>query len=113
MIQPSSYEETSARMGEFFLTYMKAMLGDKALLDSGPENIMNVFGQFITDSTFMVGEVDRLRKVLQGMLTDHLPHPGEPGAPVICGYCSMHGARIEWPCGTYKAAQKGLEGNKG
>lgn len=113
MIKPSSFEDTKTRMGDFFLKYMKSILGDKSLIESSPEQITELFSQFIADATYMIGEADRLRKVLTDLMQQHLPHPGEPGAPVICGYCSLNGSHIAWPCATYTAAQKGLEGNKG
>lgn len=60
------------------------------------------------------GEVSRLRTELATLRDEHRPRPHAdrtaPGA--LCAACSIHGALISWPCGTWSAAEKILNHGK-
>lgn len=58
-------------------------------------------GRFLKDAAASLGEISRLHHELEQLQRKHMPLAGEPGAPVVCTGCSLHGAQVPWPCETY------------
>lgn len=59
----------------------------------------------LTDACDVIGEVERLRETRQKTRDIHMPQPSaDPDVPgAVCTGCSIHGARVAWPCATWKA----------
>lgn len=78
---------------------------DEALAQTFMKKVVEGLG----DNSTLVGEVKRLREQRQKIRDLHAPanshDPAAPGA--ICTGCSLHGARIDWPCATWKATEDG------
>jgi hypothetical protein len=108
--QTFDYETVSKRNSEFLVAYLKLTFGSAggALDEAAAESLSGKLMQSMTDQLMLLGEVKRLYEVLDGFKRGHMPLAGEPGAPVLCTGCSLHGAQVPWPCETYQAASKAL-----
>jgi hypothetical protein len=106
-LDPFNYKDAVERNGKFLIAYLKSAVGGERSFDDA-EAAAKLLHGFIGDSMGAIGEVQRLYTVLDGLKRRHMPLPGEPGAPVKCTSCSMHGAEVLWPCEPYKTADAAL-----
>lgn len=107
-IEPFNYRNVSKRQAEFMVGYIKAAFGIDESWATDPEQTAKQMQGFMTDAAELLGEVKRLYDAFDSLKRKHMPHPGEPGAPVKYTACSLHGAEVLWPCETYKAADSTL-----
>jgi hypothetical protein len=112
--QKFDLDEIGKRNADFLVTYIKLSFSapgtepDPEMAQALPKKLI----QALTDQAALLSEVKRLYGVLEGFKRGHMPLPGDPGAPVLCTGCSLHGARVLWPCETYKGADSALPERK-
>lgn len=106
--EPFNFKSVNERNGEFVLSILKLSFGQPDIDFTDEKTVHERLMTFVADSAKSLAEVDRLYKVLDGQKRRHLPMPGEPGAPVKCISCSLHGAEVLWPCEPYKTADAAL-----
>ncbi|MET7776285.1 hypothetical protein ABZU94_10595 [Streptomyces mirabilis] len=82
-----------------------------------PEQAVTVMGKIreaLTTGLAACAEVSRLRTGLAALRDEHRPRPHadptQPGA--LCAACSVHGALVSWPCGTWSTAERILNHGK-
>jgi hypothetical protein len=106
IIETYDLEAVTKRNGDFMVGYLKMAFGREE--PDFKEKFTSRFQQFVTDAASSIAEIQRLYVLLDGLRRRHMPHPGEPGAPVVCTSCSMHGGQVPWPCETFKAADAAI-----
>lgn len=107
---PVDLDAISKRNGETVLAYLKLMLmrqpGDTP--DPVEANaLMKGLVEALKDASVLGAEVEKLRRQRQQVRDIHAPeNSSDPSAPgAYCTGCSLHGARVMWPCPTFKATQ--------
>lgn len=108
--QSFDYDAISQRNAQLLTAYLKATLlsGGAEPSEEVQKDIAERIQQSMTDQLGLLAEVKRLYGVLDGFKRSHMPLAGEPGAPVLCTGCSLHGAQVLWPCETYRGASAAL-----
>lgn len=110
IIETYDFEQINKRNAEFLVTFVKLSLtgarGDMA--EPLAVSLFAALPQSLCDQSMALVEIKRLYDVMEGLKRHHMPLAGEPGAPVLCTGCSMHGTQVPWPCETYQVADKAL-----
>lgn len=112
--QVFDYDTVSKRNAQFLAAYLKAafMSGGAEPSEEVQRDIAERIQQSMTDQLGLLAEVKRLYEALEGFKRAHMPLAGQPGAPVLCTGCSLHGAQVPWPCETYRGASAALPERK-
>ncbi|MFJ8153912.1 hypothetical protein [Streptomyces sp. NPDC094468] len=76
--------------------------------------VMGKIREALTTGLAACAEVSRLRTELGALRDEHRPRPhADPNAPgALCAACSIHGALVSWPCGTWSTAERILNHGK-
>lgn len=107
---PIDLEAISRRNAETMVAYLKiAFVRDPANAVDPAEGsaLMKNLLEGLGDIATLTAEVKRLRSQRQKVRDIHAPeNSSDPAAPgAYCTGCSLHGARVMWPCPSFKATQ--------
>lgn len=107
---PIDLDAISKRGAETSFAYLKMALLRQPGQEIDPADgaaLMKNFIEVLKDNAVLTGEVKRLREQRQKARDIHTPiNSGDPAAPgAVCGGCSVYGARVMWPCPTWKATE--------
>jgi len=107
---PIDLEAIGKRNAETMVAYLKvALLGGPEHVPSTEEasSLMKGLVEGLGDTAKLTAEVKRLRDQRQKTRDIHSPaNSSDPAAPgAICTGCSVYGARVAWPCPTWKATE--------
>ena len=100
----------SKRNADNLMSYLKCSLPGPggARDETAAIALSTALPQSMTDQLMLLAEVKRLYEVLDGLKRTHMPLAGEPGAPVVCTGCSLHGAQVPWPCEVYSTVASAM-----
>lgn len=110
------FDAISKRNADTLVGYLKMTLlrapgemPDREEANTFMKNVLEGLG----DNNILATEVKRLRDQRQKIRDLHPPvnskDPAAPGA--VCTGCSVYGARVEWPCPTWKATEDPVVAN--
>lgn len=107
---PIDLEAISRRNAETMVAYLKIAFvrdPDNAVGPAEGSALMKNLLEGLGDTAALAAEVKRLRNQRQKVRDIHAPeNSSDPAAPgAYCMGCSLHGARVMWPCPTFKATQ--------
>lgn len=107
---PIDLEAISRRNAETMVAYLKIAFvrePDATVDPAEGSALMKNLLEGLGDNAALAAEVKRLRAQRQKIRDIHAPeNSSDPAAPgAYCTGCSLHGARVMWPCPTWKAAQ--------
>ena len=107
---PIDLDAISKRNGETVLAYLKLTLMRQPGDTPDPVEasaLMKGLVEALKDASILGAEVEKLRRQRQKVRDIHAPeNSSDPSAPgAYCTGCSLHGARVMWPCPTFKATQ--------
>lgn len=102
-------EAIRTRNSAVIVSVISMTLGVKTLADVDPSLLWKQIMESLADVAVLGAEVNKLRDQLRTIRDLHSPAAsGDPtfqGA--ICTGCSLEGARVAWPCPTWKATEAG------
>lgn len=107
---PIDIDAISKRNAETVVTFLEMSLVREPDQQPDPEKasafMKNVL-EGLSDTARLAGEVKRMRDQRQKVRDIHSPaNSSDPAAPgAICTGCSLHGARVMWPCPTWNATE--------
>lgn len=107
---PIDLDAIGKRNAETVVAYMKMTLLRTPETMPTPEEantfMKNVL-EGLGDNSMLTAEVKRLRGQRQKTRDIHSPaNSSDPAAPgAVCTGCSVYGARVAWPCPTWKATE--------
>lgn len=107
---PIDLDAISKRNGETMIAYLKLAFTRQPGATPDPieaSALMKGLVEGLGDTAALGSEVQRLRGQRQKVRDIHAPeNSSDPAAPgAYCTGCSLHGARVMWPCPTFKATQ--------
>lgn len=108
------FDEITKRNNDTAVTLLKLMFrrpGELPDEEDGKDFMKGVMAG-IHDNLVLIAEVKHLREKRQKIRDIHSPaNSGDPNAPgAICTGCSLHGARVMWPCPTWNATEDRASG---
>lgn len=108
--QTFDLETISKRNADSLMSYLKCSLPGPggARDEASAVALLRGLPQAMADQLMLMAEIKRLYDALEGFKRAHMPLAGEPGAPVLCTGCSLHGAQVPWPCEVYSAASAAM-----